>query len=201
MVGGYKPYLQKFFPVITSVAATGPPAGSLPLRDSPAPLPAAGPAATPPPGPPDSGTPGRGGTPDAPHEPPVPALPPDPPWRPPAGHTAPDRWAMRLMGLPKPSAPITSTVACRSSGSTGSQSAWALKGRPADPSASTSTKSAMVSQPSMAGAVSFPCSAGIPAQAMPRRRSSSRSVPPPCRPQVRRRPYLATFLVRFVKGL
>lgn len=29
----------------------------------------------------------------------------------------------------------------------------------------------------MAGAVSFPCSAGIPAQAMPRRRSSSRSVP------------------------
>ena len=47
------------------------------------------------------------------------------------------RCAATLMGLPKPSAPSTSTVVLRRGGSTGSYFSWPLKGFPAEPSAST----------------------------------------------------------------
>ena len=77
------------------------------------------------------------------------------------------RWAAWRMGCPKADAPSTHTVRFRWGGRTGSHVSWALAGRRFEPSASTSTKSAAVSQPGKSGAVSLPSAVKLPAQAAP----------------------------------
>ena len=79
------------------------------------------------------------------------------------------------IGFPMPSIPTTATTRCAHGGMTGSCAACALSGRPFDPSASTSTKSARRASVSIEsrGARSLPSSAASPTQTTRERESAA----------------------------